>query len=806
MNHPQTTVCRRDQPAPAKAGIALIIVLGFLAVLIMLGVAFIVMSRTERLAAEVGKESFQAKYLLDGAVDAALDGINEALWTSTRKYPHAPKSLMIIESVDSGDTLQADGLDLISGEVTNWLPRRFLAKAGDPGYDADYDASLVAKNAEWIYVKDPVESPSRILGRFAYVCVDCSGMLDANLVNANPKRGLGTNILTEIDYAFLPEIGSVQDRLDMVDNLKKYHRFAGIPEILHLNDSRYKTVDEPGVRLDAVNNRLLNSLAPYSLSHDRGWFDWNNEAGQGADRWVVGKWPGEVPVDVRSWNMAQAQEVFAALYPADHPEIMARCFIDFADADLLPGAAGSTADTEIPCCEPIPMINEIMLRHSLRREDLKVTYTHIWEVEVWYPFPGNFNSHRYKLKLNLDAGNYIPMIQGLSGPAASSRTIVFKPEPEPIVAADAEPATFTVDPAHPFMVITSRYNFVYTLTNGLNAEDFPIRVRSQVRVQGVRGKAVLQDLNEGSVQVDSANPPDRTIGPTEILSLDSLAMHERVSNVRYAYAACNDPRLNHDRTDWDVPAAVTHGAINSLPDFNKSENGDIEGTDMFARTNAVDIETVAELGYISRGKPWTTIDLFTTPGQKLLARFRAKAGSTNALSINTNNQYGLVNPASLYTNALMAVFRDTPIERYPGEPSPAAWNDAGQVGRLVDAIRNKASSDSSYGSASMDSAAGWVVNDALKAGGVLSILGLSNNQKESIIRNSYRLFNANQNLYTVIVVAQSIKDADKNGLFNKSNDTVSGEKRAVALVWRNPFPDEDGHFEAYIRLFKYLTD
>jgi hypothetical protein len=93
------------------------------------------------------------------------------------------------------------------------------------------------------------------------------------------------------------------------------------------------------------------------------------------------------------------------------------------------------------------------------------------------------------------------------------------------------------------------------------------------------------------------------------------------------------------------------------------------------------------------------------------------------------------------------------------------------------------------------------------AGYMIDPYNMDNTRKESIIRNSYQLFNANQQLFTIVVTAQTINDQGTVGTFDGEDvDTVSGEKRAVALVWRDPFPGPSGRHEMFVKLLKYLDD
>ena len=240
----------------------------------------------------------------------------------------------------------------------------------------------------------------------------------------------------------------------------------------------------------------------------------------------------------------------------------------------------------------------------------------------------------------------------------------------------------------------------------------------------------------------------------------------------------------------------------------------LEGTAMYVRNGPM--QSVAELGFIPTGSPWTTIDLFSPQGRELLAKFRT-TNITAGTKIYTN---GLINPNTLFTDVLIAAFRDAPIEAYPDDPLPLRV-DADMAGDIAAGMYEISTNAALSGSNVFDSPAVWVTTRAFAVHGTLSTspyptnnyTGLDNNQKESIIRNSYRLFNPNQQLFTIVVIAQAINDQPdgmgKYGTYG-NEDTIVGEKRAVALVWRDPFPDPppggSGRHEMFVRTFKYLDE
>ena len=102
----------------------------------------------------------------------------------------------------------------------------------------------------------------------------------------------------------------------------------------------------------------------------------------------------------------------------------------------------------------------------------------------------------------------------------------------------------------------------------------------------------------------------------------------------------------------------------------------------------------------------------------------------------------------------------------------------------------------------------WARIQAMRQGKEFAKIGLNNNQRESLIRNTWGLFSPEDSLFTVIVVAQAIKEGPGAvGIWNADDDMVTGERRAVALVWRDPFKTGANlHHEMFIRMIRYLND
>ena len=101
----------------------------------------------------------------------------------------------------------------------------------------------------------------------------------------------------------------------------------------------------------------------------------------------------------------------------------------------------------------------------------------------------------------------------------------------------------------------------------------------------------------------------------------------------------------------------------------------------------------------------------------------------------------------------------------------------------------------------------WARIPAMQQGGLLSA-DFNNNQREGLIRNTWGLFNPDNSLFTVILIAQTIKEGPTGvGIWNADQDIITGERRAVALAWRDPFKTGQSlHHEMFVRMFRHLND
>ncbi|MFH0881008.1 MAG: hypothetical protein V2A34_14935, partial [Lentisphaerota bacterium] len=707
----------------------------------------------------------RAQQLLKGAVDSALEELSAELWS--QGFIHTPKNLAVFESktpASFGSALPLAPMELITGDATNWFPRKYLSAA-----DSSYDIKTIAQGAEWVPVKDPAGA-NKIIGRYAYVFADCSGLLDVNLLSTElgaRHRKLGTSI-GEVDLSLLPDVGQKQSvDAALRSSLSYYHHFDTLPEILYLG-------------FDFIDSTKANNVVPYSLSYDYGWWDWT------ANQWKQDY--DAQDLDITDWNRADAEIAFEKIFTDRtkyDPEQMADAFQDYVDEDFIPGTQGGTdAKVNIVCGEAIPMINEVEAKVTPELLDIGgVTNARLkfeLKVELWNPVIKHNNNKAYTCSMVNSAGEpgQWTFLDAIGN--------IFDPNWDVLPA----PVAFSSSPDLRFSSVTFEF-FSRPVPLSLMAPPY--------RVTGFADTLTLEVRQDGVTTVDQVRSIPRMRFVLNVGSGTPFVQR----------AACNDPRMNHKADDeWVIGLASTWMANNVFyQNFGHSANVDPEGVDCYVRNGKM--KSVAEMGYIPGGmEDWTSIDLFSREGRSLLAMFRTKTITQSAGKSFTN---GLVNPNTMNPDVIEAVFKGTPIERYPDDPTPPErfGNNASELAEFAaEYVRETELMDSNHGT-EYDSAAGWVTSRAMAPraqGGILSTYGYDNSEKESIIRNSYQLFSPNQNLYTVVLLAQSINDQGIIGSWDPAEDQVTGERKAVALIWRDPFPNEQGRHEWFIRQFKYLEE
>jgi len=198
------------------------VVLGFLSFMMISAVSFAVYMRIERQASSNYRHATTARHLLDAALFRAIDEIdaelrvpkvNDSSQPSAQplKFPDWPgrvKTSAVAngeENAKDARVLSLESLSYIPAIFVNDVRRYAIAKLvdddspGDPNDPEDKNGSTWA-GAKWRKLSMPVASiagqqnatAQGEIGRYAYVCINVSDMLDVNLCKA-AVRDAGTN-------------------------------------------------------------------------------------------------------------------------------------------------------------------------------------------------------------------------------------------------------------------------------------------------------------------------------------------------------------------------------------------------------------------------------------------------------------------------------------------------------------------------------------------------------------------------------------------------------------------------------------
>lgn len=389
-----------------RNGIALVIVLGLLAVLTILAVAFSIAMRIEYMAARNNANSVRAQELVHVGIARSMLRVDRTMQGEC--YP----TKWINEAAHAWDALASEGETnmnrIIVGEAA-----RFIANLPT---SLSNDAYAAQNEAEWETITGYGGATN---GRIAYVVVNLSGLIDANLA-CGSNRIHSTNI-KEIDPDSLlsSSVGT------FVSARSSHRRYETVHEMMALNgyierpnegfypysydvdrdqfflnynspvnfpqsampigniQNALMNVTEMGTRNARLNYKFdINSITKYA-----GYYTpWNLE-GYAADSSFVANY--YTPVI----NMFKAQRRFQRTYydtgnsnpnwMMERPDDMIWNLVNWLDPDKVPqGEVDGVPWTHTEGGEPMPMMNEI----QLRRESGSSSNSYQFAVELWYPF------------------------------------------------------------------------------------------------------------------------------------------------------------------------------------------------------------------------------------------------------------------------------------------------------------------------------------------------------------------------------------------------------------------------------------
>lgn len=764
MNPRHPTSCPRVDP---RSGIALVIVLGLMAMLMILAVGFFVAMRTERLVARSYADQVRAREMAHLAITRAVADIDAELSGANRVIPTWPTELR----------LSAGGVGLTRPilQLNDYAFMNFPAFLW-PSLNNQYN------NVAWVNVINNFGGGvGNILhGRYAYIVGNVSGLVDPNrdYSATNPTSNFLRNdgySPNEIAYNH-PEISTILSELyngdrggrlflartDALTSLRTnkvpraYFRAETIPDLWIVGTKMYTDNDQP--LFDYPSNMFPFSHFP------QGYCD----AGLNEQSSIfIGGTAAEV--EAARTPITQAFQGMTGLTAGD-PNALARGLVDYLDTDFIPGGinggglAGGT-NCDMPCNEAVPMLNQFHVNSVITPTVDGYLIAIRARAQVWYPFvaPTNSNSYQLRLDVSLTGGGYSP----------AGATTASVPLTMPAGGWKSDP------PA-------SAFKDAYF--------DFQFRVITPDPVPPMPTSLVFNEVS----LLQGGNVVDRMCGSGRTATIPwTTYFADTIGAARGRWWYVDDPRINWLWTP-SANAAGPHGQWrvggvkgNSQPNW-AGRHPDVLGEygrhEMYVR-NLDRLRNVGELGMLAyegtaarNAGEWRTVRLVGTDALPVFDRF----------TVHTNALTGIVNPNSSNPNAIAAMFLGAPPSRWPGEPatsSPALT--AAQAVTLGQAV-----------------AAAFPYNNRSDLARVdFSGAGLADGaQIEGAMRNTAPLLSPRQNLFLIVVMGQSITDTNpQNAAVEENAGEVRGEARAVALVWRDPYK-VNGRHRTHIRWIKWLEE
>ena len=327
-----------------RSGVALILVIGMLALMVVLGVTFSIYMRTERVAAGSFKSGVVARQLISVALNRALDAINTDL--GNKPYP-------------TWNVLESSNSITIIPDVTNinsmaWIPRAALGSNQTP-------------TPRWIDVPG-------VDGRVGYLVVNCSGLLDANISGSNGgTRSIGTNV-NEIQISVCPDVANVVPLV------------AGRP---------YETIQElgaTGLVSGALNQPVSNFVCFSCFPADY--------PGGATNIPLVDLSGDENELMKTNRHAAIIGGLTNSGIASDQAEFVYTNLLDYVDADDVPRDLGSA------CTEAVPMFYAIRIepRYTFKA-DTNCYMIGEMSIKWFYPFVKTSTSSNFWIRYNLSFEN-----------------------------------------------------------------------------------------------------------------------------------------------------------------------------------------------------------------------------------------------------------------------------------------------------------------------------------------------------------------------------------------------------------------
>lgn len=567
-----------------KRGVAVIVVLGVLALLMVLGVAFSVSMRVERAGAANYTLAVKNRQLVWAGLAEAVAGITKA---TTNFFP--PGDFLVSRTNLNDVCWNINGtngikIKLLSGQVEKHVPNSLLPT----NYFGNFEDKYVS---EWIQLR----SAGGMGGHVAYLVLNVSDLLDINVTGGGPARGAGTNA-AEVRLRGLlsdPQISAL--------NVQRTNRFESLAE--------FKS------RLPSVPTGAFIDYSRYPLDANRtnALYIGGTVAELEAKRSDIVQRLAEMVsvVDGGSPNLPQAGQAFD-------------CLLDYLDTNSTP------RNLLGPNTEAVPMLNEISpLPTLLKRDGNKFGFLVPLGIETWYPFvQTNISGESFRLSGAYEAtGTLSDNLGGeeATHPFTNTPTLLDKLIPTPTLSKP-----FAVQPLIIFMeapITPGSSNWVFQIK--LAISNLIVKIDGKTNVVDSVGTNVFEFSYNEAFQNEAfnANP---ALTPFSYQTRDP-----RFNWRKSDWVTTDPPTLGTN--GW----SGTNAATTLILSWRQSINKKAEWNGQMHASNQGRLYSPLELGNIPySGKPWETFRVFnqgaTASRHLLLENFTTTTNPVGRGLVNLN--------------------------------------------------------------------------------------------------------------------------------------------------------------------------
>lgn len=765
----------RTNQHTGKSGAALVIALGFLAVLTIIIVAFTVQTRTDRMAGRDFLIKAQTRHLLNTAMSHALEDIDTVVGTN---YP-AFLAMASVET-EADDTFLADAISFDDEEA-------FIPGKGSPIY-VDYK-DLFENEARWQSVFDAQQNTP--VGRVGYMILNTSGLLDANAVGGhqiseNPAYTERKNGLTpeeiQLSPDLLPELsrgktslifhdGTVETSNDaalalVYNRTHAWGKFETLRDFYILNKLGYYTSGAGNILTKQPESFRIFSFFPPA----------NKSLG----------YMGSTPETLNENAVRTALQ--ATGITGENQTFVLQQLKDYLDTD------NNLQDLRYSV-EPVPSLNEILLTFDFQlsveismdeeTEDpstIEITVDCInnclLEVEAWMPHSNATLNEQFRVKIislnsTVSPSDLFPDFKEIW----SKETAVFRE--------------------------VSQQHHIYDAS--FSASSSESSYTDSDRFVSEFGQIVGEIDQLGlSCFTPAGKPLDLVANlklPIEDHTSELAAIAEEMAEFIFGGGGVDgmqtnftfsigmgtiDPRLNWDglnENHWvetgDNGYDASIGSINR--NIIAAKTGALskdEPFDSIYVRNEGRIDSVYEFTYFLQdtNRPWHTFQFFPEndvdkDGLDLKTREIANVLATER---RTPDSKGFINPNTPHQNVLASAFYNMPVDEF-------VQNDYTETRRLSPADSINLFKQFAKNRPYLDRTD---IIESLSYSNVASVIQGSTWENESVLRNAINLLATRDSTYTLLLAAQSGNDINLDGVIG--DDEVDATQKAVACIWRDP--------------------